>query len=235
MGSAHNLQSHRVDRKNIILALAANTEFKAAENIFPLKSCNIKNINAYTAGILNNYNIILVRSEIGALGPWSSTLALYDAIDKFSPEFVIMAGVAFGLKNDRQSIGDILISTEIVDYETGKLSMGNFEQRGATYIAARELIAKAQKVKAKSHSGQIISGSKIVDCADFRKNLICRYPHAIGGEMEGRGLAASCIRHNISWILIKAVSDWGIYKSDGAQYGAALNSIQFCKELIKLL
>ncbi|MDR2669214.1 MAG: hypothetical protein LBC14_04595 [Desulfovibrio sp.] len=235
MGAAHNLQSCLVGRKNIILALAANIEFKAAENIFTLKPCRIKNVNAYAAEIINDYNIIIVRSEIGALGPWSSTLELYDAIYKFSPEYVIMAGIAFGLKDDKQSIGDILISTEIIDYETGKLSMGNFEQRGSTYVATRELILKAQQIKAKSHIGQIVSGSKIVDDVNFRENLIYRYPYAIGGEMEGRGLAASCIRHNISWILVKAVSDWGIYKRDDAQYDAALNSIQFCRELIKLL
>jgi nucleoside phosphorylase len=131
MGAAHNLQSCLVGRRNIIVALATNTEFKAAENIFTFKSCNMKNINAFAAEIINDYN-------------------LYDD-------------------------------------------------------------------------------------ADFRKNLIYRYPHAIGGEIEGIGLATSCIRYNISWILIKAVSDWCIYKNDDAQYGAALNSIQFCRELINLL
>lgn len=34
------------------------------------------------------------------------------------------------------------------------------------------------------------------------------YPQAIGGEIEGVGLAAAAVRHGVPWIIVKAICDW---------------------------
>jgi nucleoside phosphorylase len=48
-----------------------------------------------------------------------------------------------------------------------------------------------------------------VDDPAFKAELFRKYPHAIGGEMEGVGLSAAAVRHGVPWILVKAICDWG--------------------------
>jgi hypothetical protein len=44
------------------------------------------------------------------------------------------------------------------------------------------------------------------------------FPNAIGGEMEGRGLADAATEHKCDWLLLKAICDWGMGKNaDRAQ------------------
>ena len=57
--------------------------------------------------------------------------------------------------------------------------------------------------------GPLLSGEKLVDNVDFKRPLFDRYPQAIGGEMEGAGVAASAERKRCEWIVVKAICDWG--------------------------
>jgi hypothetical protein len=38
--------------------------------------------------------------------------------------------------------------------------------------------------------------------------LFERYPQAVGGDMEGVGLAAAAVRNGVPWIVVKAICDW---------------------------
>ena len=62
--------------------------------------------------------------------------------------------------------------------------------------------------------GLVLSGEVLVDKEDFVKELKSNFPEAIGGEMEGTGLQASCHRDKKEWILIKGICDWGFDKSE---------------------
>lgn len=57
--------------------------------------------------------------------------------------------------------------------------------------------------------GPLLFGEKLVDDAEFKASLFERFPDAIGGEMEGAGVAAAADRKKCKWILIKAICDWG--------------------------
>jgi nucleoside phosphorylase len=48
----------------------------------------------------------------------------------------------------------------------------------------------------------------LVDAEAFKASLLATYPQAIGGDMEGVGLAAAAVRQNVPWILVKAICDW---------------------------
>jgi hypothetical protein len=53
------------------------------------------------------------------------------------------------------------------------------------------------------HVGPVLSGEKLVDQVALKRSLFDTFPAAIGGEMEGAGLAAAAHRHNIPWIVAK--------------------------------
>jgi nucleoside phosphorylase len=73
-----------------------------------------------------------------------------------------------------------------------------------------------------------LSGEKLIDDVEYNQ-----FPQAIGGEMEGYGVAAAADRAKVEWILAKAICDWG----DGEKHkkhqplaaGAAVSLVLFCR------
>ena len=61
---------------------------------------------------------------------------------------------------------------------------------------------------AKIFTGLILSGEKLVDNPEEKKQLLEDYPSAIGGEMEGAGIYAACDQKVNDWILVKGVCDY---------------------------
>ncbi len=185
--------------------------------------------------------IIHVRSNAGSTGSSGSELVSSDAIREASPEYVISLGICFGLKDDKQNLGDVLVSEEIIDYEKTRLGEGGTIERGPKIPANPKLLSAAQNIK-KSHqgnftvnSGVILSGMKLFDNEKKRTELIERFPDAIGGEMEGTGLMAAAARENTKWILIKAICDWGYKKGKKEQALAANNASSFVMDMITLI
>jgi nucleoside phosphorylase len=56
--------------------------------------------------------------------------------------------------------------------------------------------------------GAVLSGEELIDNAERKKELFDAFPHAIGGEMEGRGLYGAAQAAGVDWILVKAICDW---------------------------
>jgi len=109
-----------------------------------------------------------------------------------------------------------MIATEVKDYErvrlgTGKNGQLELRERGTTQnpdpIRLGKLIALASSLGIKAAPGQMLSGEKLVDWKRFTGQLRKRFPDAVGGEMEGTGIASACARRGVPWLLMKAVSD----------------------------
>ena len=58
-------------------------------------------------------------------------------------------------------------------------------------------------------------------------------PELIGGEMEGAGLIAVAERYKKDWILVKAISDWGVDKKDEGQEQASNLAFEYVFRTIK--
>lgn len=232
-----------VSSKRIVFILATDSEWNAAQEVFKegglgLEALPSAKVAAWSAGEVNGYNLVVVRTEMGTQSAGAATLVTSDAIEVFLPTYVVMPGIAFGLKQDKQKMCDVLIAGSVVDYETAKVMPGIVDSRGANYPSSPELLAKAREAGSKRtdvHYGEIICGCKVVNDPTFRDTLASRYPKAIGGEMEGIGVAAACHRENIPWILAKGICDWGEIKTDDHQPEAARQSIKFCLDLVGLL
>src|SRR5262249_42056519 len=63
-----------------------------------------------------------MRTSAGSGGASGAFIMGKAAIEYLHPEYVISAGVCFGLREEKQALGDIIISEHIHDYERIRLS-----------------------------------------------------------------------------------------------------------------
>lgn len=198
-------------------------------------------------GIHGGYRLVHTVCEMGAGGIGASQQRTRDAIDHWQPQAVIAVGIAFGIDETKQAIGDVLVSTQIQDYELGRLNKdGTLTPRGDKPSSADILCNRFRQTNTnKSRSandwpkvrfGLILSGQKLVDNLDYRESLKTLFTEAIGGEMEGVGLYVSASAAKVDWIVVKAICDWGHNKNqtdkDAKQKLAAKNAARVLKEAL---
>ncbi len=161
----------------------------------------------------------MVQSEMGSGGPSGATLTIEEGIRLLNPSAVIMVGIAFGISEEKQSVGDILVSQQLIPYELQRVGT-NSKNEPEIYLrddrpSASTRMLQRFKAAAKNWQappevifGPLLSGAKLIDNQDFRDQLLRLAPEAIGGEMEGSGLYAAAQRKKVDWIVVKAICDW---------------------------
>jgi nucleoside phosphorylase len=184
----------------------------------------------YELGTVNDARIFLVQSEMGVGGPGSSLLTVHEGIRALAPSSVIMVGIAFGVDEDKQRIGDILVSQQLRSYELQRYGTADDGKptiilRGDRVTASVKLLdrfrsgyfdwsSRRGRRGKRVHFGTILSGQTLIDNVDYRNQLRALEPEAIGGEMEGVGLYTAAQTAKVDWILVKAICDWADgYKS----------------------
>lgn len=84
----------------------------------------------------------------------------------------------------------------------------------------------------KKHTGELLSGEKLVDNKAFRDELFSKFPNAIGGDMESFGVYSAAANHGIQeWIVVKGICDWAYGKSKDKklrQENAANAAVDLC-------
>jgi nucleoside phosphorylase len=196
----------------------------------------------YDLGIHGGAPVFMVQSEMGIATPGGSLLTVHQAIQCLQPQAVIMCGIAFGLRPDKQKLGDILIAKQLEYYEPAKvvgIQTGNIS-RGDRVTASNQLLERFRDADIdwagpQRHFGLVLSGEKLVNDPDFLKQLRLLEPDAIGGEMEGAGLYVAASEEKVDWILVKAICDWADgSKNDSAQVLAANNAANFVLYALQL-
>lgn len=195
-------------------------------------------------GIHGGYRIVHTVCEMGAGGVGASQQRTGEAITHWQPMAIIAVGIAFGLDETKQAIGDVLVSTQIQDYELGRLNEdGTLTPRGDKPSSADILRNRLRQTDItetrrstdwpKVRFGLVLTGQKLVDNLDYRESLKTIFTEAIGGEMEGIGLYVSASAAKVDWIIVKAICDWGHKKNladkDAWQKIAATNAARVVK------
>lgn len=206
--------------------------------------------SVYFAGKLGVYNCILVMCQMGTIGRDSSILATSNALKRWNPDGgVIMPGIAFGKNPEKQVLGDVIVATQIIAYEPARMSLSEKVSRGAHPETSLTLLNRLRNLEwtwsyndidnGETSSrgllyGPLLSGEKLVDNPDYKASLFNEFPKAIGGEMEGVGVYAAASREGVSWIVVKAICDWGDgEKSKEFQPLAADNSVAAIKTMLE--
>lgn len=194
-------------------------------------------------GTLNGTRIFHAISQMGSGGVGAMQQTVDKAIRALAPGSVIAVGIAFGIDENKQSIGDILLSKQLLPYELQRVGKREITLRSPRPDASPRLFSHfvgfAQTAWKGAHvrHGLMLTGEKLVDNVDYRSQLLKFESEAIGGEMEGAGLYASAHDHNVDWIVLKAICDFadgnkGTDKEE-RQKLAAKNAAQFFIESLQ--
>jgi nucleoside phosphorylase len=166
-------------------------------------------------GTINGTSVFHAHSQMGSGSAGATQQTTERAIQALRPKAVINIGIAFGVNEKKQKIGEILISKQLRLYDLQRVGKKQVIHRGGkpdastTLVDFFEGIALTSWKRAKASAGVVLSGEKLVDNFNFRKKLIKLEPEAIGGEMEGAGVYAACHDRKVDWIVVKAICDWG--------------------------
>ena len=205
---------------DVLLVTVAEAEAKAVLRVFPSSTpWHIGDQTYHDFGTIGRARICMVQSEMGSGGSSGAMLTIQEAITTLHPSAVIMVGIAFGTDQDKQRIGDILVSRQIVDYEPQRVGTSadhtvvNIPRGDRSSASPRMLSRFRAAIKdwqqpPEVQFGLLLSGDKLVDNQDFLDQLLRFEPEAIGGEMEGAGLYATAQRSKVDWIVVKAICDW---------------------------
>ncbi|MFM1137906.1 hypothetical protein WFK84_12495 [Yersinia enterocolitica] len=240
-------------KRKILLVTVTEVESKAViNNVFQntqkkYKSFTIKDTVYQALGIIGQSECFLCMSEMGSSGVGGSHTSVDRAIQNLNPDAVIMVGIAFGVDEDSQSVGDILVSQQLQLYDLQRISADNsITLRGDKPHASTKILGWVrnaglswQDSNAKVDIGLILSGEKLLDNINYRDELKKLVPTALGGEMEGTGVYSACLNEKKDWILIKAICDWAdgnkSTNKKSQQDLAANNAAKFVVHLINSL
>jgi nucleoside phosphorylase len=190
-------------------------------------------------GYVNGARVVHTISGMGVTDPgamWDTTTR---ALKAFRPWAVIAVGIAWGANEDKQKIGEILVSQSLHLGGHKKLVEGVRRDRGPTPPASdalRNLFLTSQQLYwqgAAVEFGPLISEETLFDDRSAKEQALSQCLGALGGEMEGSGMYGAA-RNDRDWIVVKAICDWG-YKKQSAdkevnQRDAARNAATFVHE-----
>lgn len=241
-----------VQNFNFLVVTATEIETKSLHDVMPeiIQRVVVGN-NTYYLGQIGLYNVINVQClQMGSLAPGGSSQTVSAALKEWDGiKAVIMVGICFGFDEDKQQIGDVIVSKSIRNYETRRMGKDHEIPRGGTYQsdtflvnAFNNLILSWENIgtdgeKKKLIIGDYISGEQLVDNADVRNKLRLESPEAKAGEMEGNGLVASCEAIRKPWILVKAICDFADgnkgKEKDKKQLIAAASAVRCCEAALR--
>lgn len=170
----------------------------------------VSNIDFYL-GQIENTDVVLMKSGIGKVNAAKSTTVMHE---KYSPEIIINAGSAGGLK-EKHSVGDIIISSEVIhhdvdatvfDYELGQVPQ--MPERFSADKTLVELVKYSSKnFNLSFDTGLIGTGDSFIgkpDQAQFIKDF---FPEIVAVDMEAASIAQICYTYQTPFVIIRSLSD----------------------------
>lgn len=213
-----------IDDNFILLMTATDLETEALHKyIKPLFNFSgiIKTPNnkqTYYLGKFGHYKVAHVQCGMGSIARDASLLTANSAIDLINPKFLLMVGIAFGIDDTKQKIGDVLVSEAILPYNSKRVGKEKTIQRGGATNASLIILNRFKNLrtweyfvnerdKSELIFGSILSGEELIDNKEHRDELVEAYQNAKGGEMEGAGIVSAC-DGKLQWILVKGICDF---------------------------
>ena len=169
-------------------------------------------------GILAGKKVVVVRSGIGKVNAGICAQILADV---FSVDAIINTGIA-GSLNKNINIGDIVLSTDVVQHDLDATGFGyrkgQIPQMPVFFFNAddnlRRLAAEVCKEvnpDIQVFEGRIASGDQFVCDQDVKNRIVSEFS-AYATEMEGAAIGQAAYLNEIPFLVVRAISD----KADGS-------------------
>lgn len=169
-------------------------------------------------GILAGKKVVVVRSGIGKVNAGICAQILADV---FSVDAIINTGIA-GSLNKNINIGDIVLSTDVVQHDMDATGFGyrkgQIPQMPVFFFNADDNLRRlAAEVCKEVHpdiqvfEGRIASGDQFVCDQDVKNRIVSEFS-AYATEMEGAAIGQAAYLNEIPFLVVRAISD----KADGS-------------------
>ncbi|GAA1636666.1 hypothetical protein [Actinoplanes couchii] len=163
--------------------------------------------------------VLVAQSAQGTATPAAMTLTAERLIPVVNPDYVILAGICFGLwsrqwDGGKQEIGDVVVSEYVQNIDHQKVTDRGTIWRGERVQASTPLYLALKAATygwtgRPVHFGTVLSGNTLVSSAKLRAKLRRQFPEASAGEMELTGVYVTTAGRRSGWIMVKGISDWG--------------------------
>lgn len=207
----------------------------------------IENMKSFTRGgiefyqgMLEGVEVCIVRSGIGKVNAAIATTLL---LDEFGPDVVINTGCAGGTATDA-NVGDVVISTSVTHHDVNLTvfgyKVGQVPGAPEAFEADSDLVERATKVMdechLRSHKGLIASGDTFMCEPDHIEKVKSDFPGVLALEMEAAGVAQTCQKFGVPFVVTRALSD--IAGKESVNYDefletAAKNSTEFILHMLR--
>ena len=168
----------------------------------------------FTLGKLHGKEICIVVCGVGKVNAAMCALML---IERYKPDFILNSGVA-GSLSPIVSIGDIVVATKAVEHDMNGTALGDkqgeitFPEGNMMFFecdkqASTLLASVCRKIPdTKVAQGIIASGDIFISDRKQRFKINDRFG-AIACEMEGAAVGHVCVRCEVPYGIIRAISD----------------------------
>lgn len=200
---------------------AMDIEVKMLKNLLlPLpeeKSIKISEAGACTfaEGLLNNIPVVIVQSGVGKV---NAALCTQRLILQFGVTHIINTGIAGAMAHGLK-VQDVVISTDALYHDMDAVEFGYKiteipGMKCSDFKADNRLLEAAEKAfnsleESKGHNlvkGRIATGDQFIASKDLKNKIIENCSPACV-EMEGAAIAHACYLNNVSFIIIRCMSD----------------------------
>lgn len=199
----------------------------------------------FCKGILCGKEAVIVRSGIGKV---NGGICAQILVDRFKADTLINTGIA-GSLDAKIDIGDMVISTDALHHDMDATEFGYPvgqvpRMEGLSFPADEELVKKAVKASEKANpdihtfTGRVASGDQFIASREVKERIVRDF-HPLCVEMEGAGIAQAAHLNQVSYVIIRAISD----KADNSasidyptfERQAIAHSVRLVKELLTII
>lgn len=194
-------------------------------------------------GKIGKHTVYAAQSGVGKVN--SAVFTQY-LIDKYSPDYIINTGIAGGVGGNL-SVGDVVIATDLVQYDFDVTALGyakgymctGINKDKPTVFTSDEKLSKEFETYAKQassgnkiHRGRIASGDTFVASSDKKKEIKETF-NAVAVEMEGCAIAQTASLNNIPFVIVRAISDLADGSAPKSLEEVEYESAQISSEVIR--
>ncbi len=233
--------------KNMFLFVTANKhERNAFEKRFKCQKEQYILGKTYYLGMFGYYLVAYIHMEEQGITNPAATPLVSQLVQELHPVAVVMVGIAFGVDEKKQKIGDVLVSDKILPYDSQKLLEDKTEYKEVPKEVGFQLLNAfredrewnyylSDSEQSTVYIGAMLTGSRLINNYKYRNQLLDDFSEQkpIGGEMEAQGIYSMCrIRGVTEWIIVKGICDWGYNKNNPDKYKnqvmAANAAVEYC-------
>ena len=198
--------------KYIGIIAAMNEEVEAIQKL--MSDVCIKEVYElqFIQGKINGKDVVLVKCGVGKVNAARVTQIL---LNKFDIEYIINVGTA-GSLNENIEIGDIVIGNELVQHDFDITAAGRekgyITDIGKYFYSDKNLVERTKDVirymneNFNAFIGTIATGDIFVQDIKVKDEIKAEF-NADCVEMEGAAIAQVCTLANVSFIVIRSISD----------------------------